>query len=192
MSYNVINLMDVCRHGTTALGPGLRYVIWTQGCPFDCPGCISPESHDVNAGKLVDIDALVGDIIAQKHITGLTISGGEPFLQADAVLKVLKQLKVERPEIDVIIYTGFKLEDLLSAIAQEVLSYADVLIDGRYDHKRNDGYGLRGSSNQRIHFLSGRLIEYKEELENGKRKIEIDVDGHYMRTIGIPLVINNK
>ena len=186
MNGKVLNLLDIERSGTRSLGPGLRYAIWTQGCPFNCPQCITPEGRSIVAAKLIDTVQLANDIITNKNINGITISGGEPFLQAASVAALLNKVRESRPELNVIIFTGFLIEKLLSEEALSVLSMTDLLIDGQYIDELNDGVGLRGSSNQRLHFLTDRLLPYKRELQFGKRQVEINVNNNKIDAIGIP------
>ena len=162
MNGKVLNLLDIERNGTRSLGPGLRYAVWTQGCPFNCPQCITPEGRPIVAAKLIDTLQLADDIIINKNINGITISGGEPFLQAASLAVLLNKVVESRPELNVIIFTGFLKENLLSKEALSVLSLTDLLIDGRYIDELNDGIGLRGSSNQRIYILD----ETKQEKYN--------------------------
>ena len=96
-------------------------------------------------------------ILEQKDIEGLTISGGEPFLQDKALHELIQLLRNEK-DLGVIMYTGYRLEDLADSL---LIQDIDVLIDGEYKEELNDGFSLRGSSNQRIHFLTER---YKETL----------------------------
>lgn len=187
MNGKVLNLLDIERNGTRSLGPGLRYAVWTQGCPFNCPQCITPEGRPIVAAKLIDTLQLADDIIINKNINGITISGGEPFLQAASLAVLLNKVVESRPELNVIIFTGFLKENLLSKEALSVLSLTDLLIDGRYIDELNDGIGLRGSSNQRLHFLTDRLLPYKKELLFGKRQIEININDNRIDAIGIPL-----
>lgn len=187
MNGKVLNLLDIERNGTRSLGPGLRYAVWTQGCPFNCPQCITPEGRPIVAAKLIDTLQLADDIIINKNINGITISGGEPFLQAASLAVLLNKVIESRPELNVIIFTGFLKENLLSKEALSVLSLTDLLIDGRYIDELNDGIGLRGSSNQRLHFLTDRLLPYKKELLFGKRQIEININDNRIDAIGIPL-----
>lgn len=187
MNGEILNLLDVERHGTRALGPGLRYAIWTQGCPFECPGCITPEGRPIIAAKIIETEILAKDIIENHDISGITISGGEPFLQAASIAVLLEKVKMSRPELNVIIFTGFRKEDLLSNDALAVLDMTDLLIDGRYIENKNDGVGLRGSSNQQLHFLTDRLLPYKETLLSGKRQLEITLNNNSTDAIGIPL-----
>ena len=100
---------------------------------------------------------------------------------------MLNKVVESRPELNVIIFTGFLKENLLSKEALSVLSLTDLLIDGRYIDELNDGIGLRGSSNQRLHFLTDRLLPYKKELLFGKRQIEININDNRIDAIGIPL-----
>lgn len=186
MNGEVLNLLDIEQNGTRSLGPGLRYAIWTQGCPFNCPKCITPEGRPIVAAKLIDTAKLADDIIARKNINGITISGGEPFLQAASLASLLNKVSKSRPELNVIIFTGFLKENLLSKEAVSVLSMTDLLIDGQYIDKLNDGVGLRGSSNQRLHFLTDRLLPFKKELQFGKRQVEINVNNNNIDAIGIP------
>ncbi len=186
MNGEVLNLLDIERNGTRSLGPGLRYAIWTQGCPFNCPKCVTPEGRPIVPAKLIDTVQLADDIIAKRNITGITISGGEPFLQVASVSVLLKTVKASRPELDVIIFTGFLKENLQSEKALSVLSMTDLLIDGQYIDELNDGVGLRGSSNQRLHFLTNRLLPYKKELQSGKRQVEININNNNIDAIGIP------
>lgn len=183
----VINLFAVERTGTRNLGPGLRYAIWLQGCPFNCFNCITPQARPVVAAKIAEVESLAKDIVSNSRIDGLTISGGEPFLQAEALVSLLAMVRECRPELTVLIFTGFNLENLDSPMARKVLEMTDVLIDGKYIDSLNDGIGLRGSSNQRIHFLSDRLTAYEEEMNKGKRSIEVSFHNKVIDIIGIPL-----
>jgi len=182
---NILNIFDFCE-GTKVLGTGLRFVIWVQGCTFKCKGCISPYGQEIKENILVDINILAQSIIKNKSIEGITISGGEPFLQVSKLNKLLKIIKEQRPALNIIVFTGFELEDLDWDEAKEFLQFIDVLIDGKYIEELNDNKGLRGSSNQRVHFLTNRLIQYKEIFENNDRNAEIIVDNNYKKIIGIP------
>lgn len=182
----ILNLWGVCRQGSKALGPGLRYVVWTQGCLKRCPGCISPESQQITPRVIMRTSALATDIINNSKISGITISGGEPFLQASALTQLLKSVKDQRPELNVIVFTGYLKKELAWQDAKTLLSQIDVLIDGPYDQNKQSTRGLRGSLNQNIVFLSNRLIDYREELEKGSRKQEVYVEKDEIVTIGIP------
>lgn len=161
--------------------------MWTQGCPFDCKGCVTPEGRDIEGGTIVEVSSIVADIVANPSIDGLTISGGEPFLQADSLAELLEGVKSSRPELNVIVFTGFKIENLKSKSAEKVLSMIDLLIDSPYVDSLNDGIGLRGSANQRFHYLTDRLAAHSHELENGKRQVEVTFQSGETDVLGIPL-----
>lgn len=133
------------------LGPGSRYCLWVQGCKRACPGCTSPNSR-VHDGGYVMSPGMLASEISLLRPEGITISGGEPFLQAralGAMLEMLKNLYHFTP--GVIVYTGYLFEELSSLSDAEVLlAHTDLLIDGPYVREQNDGRSLRGSSNQRI------------------------------------------
>lgn len=177
------------KDGTMALGPGRRFSIWTQGCFRRCECCVSPEYQILDGGYLVDTRDLAGRICSCLSIDGITISGGEPFLQAKALYDLLNLVKEGRPELTVLVFTGNKLEELNDIYSKLLLSRIDLLIDGEYISELNDGIGLRGSRNQRFHFLTDRLSVFRNEIEKGVRKEEVhwdDEDRKEMRIIGIP------
>lgn len=181
-----LNLLNICRSGTQALGPGLRYVIWVQGCPFSCPGCITPEGQEVNEVLMTETELVAEDILSRTLITGLTVSGGEPFLQAASLTDLVNRVKGAKPEFNVIVFTGYKIEQLTWPEAKSFLSVIDVLVDGPYVDELNDGKGLRGSSNQRIIFLTDRLKAHREDMETGARKHDVDIHQDETLFIGIP------
>lgn len=181
-SLNIYRLHD----GSHALGPGLRYLIWVQGCMQHCKGCITPQGRSLKVNQLIRIDALAENIIQNQSIEGITISGGEPFLQASKLTILLQKVKEKRPELNVIVFTGYTLDQLDSVIAQRFIQYIDLLIDGPYVDELNDEKGLRGSSNQRLHFLTNKLLPYQDEIENGGRNNEIFVGTNGTYIIGIP------
>ena len=122
------------------LGPGVRYVLWVQGCPRGCPGCISPEAQDPAGGEIRSVAALAEAILAVPDIEGVTISGGEPFLQAEALCSLIDRIRARR-DLGVIIYTGYVLEELQSGAvphAEALLARTDLLVDGPYvEAKKN-------------------------------------------------------
>ena len=146
-------------------GPGLRTVIWTQGCSHNCPGCQNPSTHDFNGGGLVELELVKEAIDELEYQTGITFSGGDPMFQPNACNELAEYCKSKGYNIWV--YTGFTYEELIklgerNSIYMEFLSNIDVLVDGKFDiNKKEDGLKFRGSSNQRI-------IDVKESLKEGK------------------------
>ena len=181
-----INILDLCETGTKTLGPGNRYVIWVQGCPFNCKNCTTPESIPIVPNKMIEIEYIINSISDNKKIDGITISGGEPFLQASKLSKILQQVKNNRPELTVIVYTGFKFNNLDWKEAKDLLNYIDLLIDGQYIDKLNNNKGLRGSTNQNFIFLTKKLLKHKETFISGERNIEIHISNHMKVIVGIP------
>ena len=172
-------------YGVKTLGPGNRFVLWVQGCRQRCPGCISPISWDENAGTDVPVNALAVEI-ALSGMDGLTISGGEPFLQAEALSDMIDHIRNMR-DMGVIVYSGYTIEKLRKdPISSELLKRIDLLIDGPYIRELDDGLSLRGSSNQRVLCLTDR---YKNELSlygQKDRSVQIFRHGIYDNIVGIP------
>jgi len=175
---------------TNVLGPGERFALWLQGCEKNCKDCISPSSRNPDAGTLLSVDSLVDKILSENNIEGITISGGEPFLQFMALHTLLRKLR-EKSSLGVIIYTGYYLTELrdmnVSEIEDIIAKYSDIIIDGPYIDELNDGKSLRGSSNQTVHFLSSR---YKENVspvyDQDNRKFEIIYNSEEAFLVGIP------
>lgn len=181
-----INILDLNERGSYALGPGLRYCIWVQGCPFNCAGCATPEGIPIVPNKLMPIREIVQSILSNERINGITISGGEPFLQASKLTILLEQVLEKRPLLNTVIYTGFKRKQLDWPEAMTLLKQVDVLIDGRYVKAKDDNKGLRGSSNQEIHFLTEKLRQYRTYFVSGPRKVDLFIDEHAATFVGIP------
>lgn len=107
-------------------------------------------------------------------------------MQASKLAKILKEVKLIRPELNVIVFTGFKLKELEWEEAIELLRLIDVLIDGKYIEKLNDNKGLRGSSNQQVNYLTGRLKQHKYYFEERERSVEVHVYNQQQTIIGVP------
>jgi anaerobic ribonucleoside-triphosphate reductase activating protein len=180
-----LNIYRICEK-SSALGPGTRFVIWVQGCLQHCEGCITPQSRSLEINHLISVETLAKAVIDSKNIEGITISGGEPFLQAKNLARLLDIVKANRPDLNVIVFSGYKMEQLLSDSVQKLLHRIDLLIDGPYIEELNDGKGLRGSSNQRLHFLTDKLLPFKEQLRNGGRNNEVILEAKGMHIVGIP------
>lgn len=171
--------------GVTTLGPGSRYCIWVAGCNRRCPGCIAPESHDMTKGDPIEVNALAWEIIAS-GAEGITISGGEPFLQAPALAELLRIIR-RKKEIGVIVYTGFLLSQLQEdANATALLEQTDLLIDGPYIRELDDGKSLRGSSNQQVYPLTDRYQKDLHLYGADGRQTQTFYHGAYAHHTGIP------
>ena len=138
-------------------GPGLRVVVFAQGCDLGCPNCHNPDSWNTSGGDEYSVRELVRMIKkvrpGRKMVRGVTFSGGEPFMQAKDLADVAAAVK--RMGWDVATYTGHTYERLIEraqdAGVQALLSLTDYLIDGPYIHEERDlDLRFRGSGNQRI------------------------------------------
>jgi anaerobic ribonucleoside-triphosphate reductase activating protein len=162
------------RSPVKVLGPFSRAVIWVQGCDFGCKGCIVPESWERDAGEDVDISELVDWILNQPSIEGITLSGGEPMLQAEALSTLIDRIRTEK-DLGVMCYTGFRLEHLQkqgTASQKTLLTKIDILIDGVYVENLQDDLLWRGSSNQRLLLLSNRYREFLEAQSDRSSGLE--------------------
>ena len=135
-------------------GPGLRYVIFTQGCPHRCVGCHNPETHDFDGGRLTDTDELYEECIGNPLTTGVTFSGGEPFCQAEALYEL--GIRFKERGFHLMAYSGWTFEELLERSESDeyvgkLLHILDILVDGRFElEKRSLMLTYRGSFNQRL------------------------------------------
>lgn len=175
--------------GTRALGPGLRSVAWVQGCPFRCRGCVAPDWIPREPAREVRPADLAAELLAHPGVTGFTFSGGEPLVQAAGLAEVIRIARRQR-DLTLICFTGYRLAELRDRPpgpgVAELLAQTDVLIDGRYVAERNDGRGMRGSSNQQVHMLTGRLAHAAEELAHGPRRTEIRLRDRSALLVGVP------
>lgn len=171
-----------------SLGPGDRVGLWVQGCSKKCFGCISEELQLVDAAKEVPVDVIATMIIneaSRTNCTRLTISGGDPFEQPEELFVFLKQ--VRRHFTDILVYTGYTMEEIReSEVMTSCLCNIDVLVDGRYIESKNvEATNLRGSSNQRIFFLTQELVGEYTEYEKVHYSLETFVHNDKFITIGI-------
>jgi len=136
---------------STVDGPGLRFVIYAQGCVHKCPHCHNPESWMSDGGREFSVKEIVRLLKKQKKIKrGITFSGGEPFLQAAEFFEIA--VAARNLGLDVVTYTGFTYDQLLEdEDRRALLSVSNILIDGKYMHELRDiGLQFCGSSNQRV------------------------------------------
>ncbi|MEW6771207.1 MAG: anaerobic ribonucleoside-triphosphate reductase activating protein [Bacillota bacterium] len=133
-------------------GPGLRYVVFAQGCPHRCVGCHNPETWDPAGGYRVTVEELLADIVRNPLLSGITFSGGEPFQQAAAFAVLGRALREKG--YDIVTYTGYTYEELQAMAdpgVQDLLTVTDILIDGPFILDERDlTLPFRGSRNQRI------------------------------------------
>ena len=184
----LINVAAACV-GTRSLGPGLRSVVWVQGCPFSCANCIAPDWIPQRRATEMTAAELADRLLADPAVTGFTFSGGEPMTQAAGLAEVIRVARRQRG-LSLICFTGYRLGELRRCPpgpgVAGLLAETDVLIDGRYVAARNDNRGLRGSSNQQIHHLTDRLAALSGEFEAGPRRSEIRLQHRSALLVGVP------
>lgn len=143
-------------------GPGIRLVVFAQGCKHHCPGCHNPETHSFEGGELMSVGEILEILKKNPLLDGVTFSGGDPFEQADS-FAVLGE-KVKALGLNVMTYTGYTYEEILDEINtnsgwKSLLYTTDILVDGKFDlNKKSLTLKFRGSSNQRA-------IDVKKSLE---------------------------
>ena len=146
-------------------GPGIRFVVFCQGCFHGCPGCHNPETHDPHGGYLITVDELWKQIRQRKLLKGVTFSGGEPFLQAAPLVELAE--KVKGAGLDLVVYTGYLFEELLALAEKKpeiyrLLELTDILIDGPFlINQRDLNLIYRGSRNQRLIVVQESLAQRK-------------------------------
>ena len=160
-------------HDSIVDGPGLRYVVFTQGCSIRCEGCQNPNTWDPQSGLEISIDDIVKDLLSNPLTNGLTISGGEPFDQAADCASLAAAAREKG--LGVWVFTGRTFEELLDmagsdSVIMTLLEQTDVLVDGRFIvTERTLSLKWCGSTNQRVIDVRKSLITGKGEIyDDGK------------------------
>lgn len=153
-------------------GPGLRAVIFFQGCPHHCPGCHNPQTWNFQGGQPVSVESVWEDISLHPLLQGITLSGGEPLSQPKAARFFAEKAK-ERGW-DVMLFTGYTWEDLLADPDPDVgtlLAHVDILVDGKFIESERDGSLMyRGSRNQRVINVPASKASHSVILWEGESK----------------------
>jgi len=184
-SVNVAHLVERC----CVLGPGRRFAIWVQGCPRRCPGCHNPGFQPFRDADWMTVDSLAARIVGRCDVEGITLVGGEPFVQAEALAGLSR--RVREAGMTVMTYTGYTYESLLRGDvphAKSLLQASDLLMDGPYRRDLPTGKPWRGSDNQRLIALSFRYAEWIEgwnEPTGQDFEIRVGADGS-IEVLGIP------
>ncbi len=149
-------------------GPGVSFVIFTQGCYRECPECHNPDARSLEGGTDFTLEELKEEIGSSKYIDTLVFSGGEPFLQAEELARLGEW--AQKRGLKIVTYSGYTFEYLLDKSNEhsgyrQLLEISDILIDGAYvDAERDLMLAFRGSKNQRI-------IDVKPSLQSGEAVI---------------------
>ena len=172
----------------TALGPGRRLAVWVNGCSRGCAGCVSERLQKIDERTEADIEEYFFGYRTD-GIDGVTVSGGEPFEQTEELLHLLRYFR-RRGVRDILVYTGFLLEELQArgdGATDAALAEISVLIDGPYVASLDTGKGnLKGSDNQRIHFFDPSLAPaYHAYFREQREMQEVTLPGSLL-AVGIP------
>lgn len=142
-------------------GDGIRYVIFLQGCTHGCVGCQNTDTWAINGGREMSVEEIIDDILKRPLIDGITLSGGEPFMQQAECVKLIK--KLPKRLANVWIYTGFTYDTIKNS---ELANLADFIVDGKFEIDKRVAGWYGGSSNQRlINVKKGTIMEYGERLQ---------------------------
>jgi anaerobic ribonucleoside-triphosphate reductase activating protein len=174
----------------TTLGPGRRVGIWFQGCSIGCKGCISLDTWAEGKGN-TSIDEVITSIAAWiEKSDGITISGGEPFDQPEALVSLILKLR-SMTAIDILVYSGYPIEKIVPVL-DRIDGMIDVLITDPYIVQSSQTMPLRGSDNQRLHYLTDlgkkRFSKYNRKLDSADKNFDIMFEENGSAWIvGIPL-----
>ncbi len=178
MKYASIKKYDI------ANGRGVRVSLFVSGCPHCCKNCFNEEAWDFDYGFLFTDkeESSILEYLQSSYIAGLSLLGGEPLYPTnqEGLLPLLRKVKAQYPEKDIWCYTGYLFDKEImeemyqkSEVTREILSYIDVLVDGRFiESKKDPRLYFRGSSNQRI-------IDVQKSLKVGK-VVELCMEGEYI------------
>ena len=144
-----ISILEIVED-TTVDGPGFRTSVYSSGCPHHCPGCHNPQSWNIANGQKVEVEEILGKILADPF-ADVTFTGGDPMFQPQGFTALAKAIK-QKSNKNIWCYTGFLFEELLeNPLQKALLEQIDVLVDGRFiEAFKDEQLRFRGSSNQRI------------------------------------------
>lgn len=172
---------------TDAEGPGRRFAVWVQGCTIRCKSCCNPEMFARTGGFDRSVAELTEQILSTPDIEGITILGGEPMEQPEAVAELARNIHQQNKSV--VIFSGYTLEEIKSAGLDYALAHCDTLVDGRYDATQPESqnpHGPRrwlGSFNQRIHYFSTR---YQDADFRGANTVELRMVNGKLQISGWP------
>lgn len=169
------------------LGPGNRIGIWFTGCGHRCKGCSNPELWNMDEKYYITIqqvEALIRNIEKSNSVDGFTLTGGDSMEQSEEVADLLERIKDISQ--DVLLYTGYKKNELETYSQKKLMKNVAVLIDGEYQEDLNNNVFLRGSSNQMIYILKERYRKkYEEYLEGNHNEIQNFMINNEVVSVGI-------
>lgn len=187
-------LLSRLHYPVTNLGYGVRAGIWFQGCTVYCKGCVSRDTWAFDEARRCEVDAVMVWLDElDGPVDGITISGGEPTDQPEALRTLLDRLAERRTDTDVLMYSGRSTEHLTGDLPW-LWDRLDVLISEPFDANRTGECALRGSTNQRVHRLSPLAQlrypedDFEELYQSQRQRISLHIDDRSMWMVGIPKV----
>lgn len=182
---------------SVANGPGIRFVVWSQGCSLGCPGCFNPETHAPagagsagqvgkvgkvgKVGRRWQVGEVVDEVVAEvPSIEGVTLTGGEPLEQPQAVAAFCREVRA-RTSLGIVVLTGFSRPEIeTDPVRSAAVAAADMVIAGRYRAHQHLGTGLRGSANKVYWARTGR---YRPEDFAAVPEVEVTIGFDGMVTV---------
>lgn len=148
-------------------GNGCRYVLWVQGCDLKCVGCWNKQTWRFKPNILKSVDEIFLQIKKIKHnIDGVTFSGGEPFLQAKELSELAELIK-KNTDLNIQIFSGFAMDELIDKSHIKLLKYTDILVSGRFDNSKYN-------NNQIVYMLNKDIDIW--QFNNSDVEIDINDD----------------
>ncbi|KIM07211.1 MAG: hypothetical protein KU38_10780 [Sulfurovum sp. FS08-3] len=172
------------------LGPNKRVGVWFDGCSLGCAGCISVHTWQQKEKNKSSVAKIVEEV-SQYDTQRVTVSGGEPFEQPEALLALLQALR-DKGFNDILVYSGYEFAYLQEHFG-EILKYIDALIDGRFEQNQESKEVYRGSANQTLYVLNEALQPLYEEFRvSTKRELQIVDTNQQLYVLGIPKITDSK
>ena len=167
------------------LGVGKRIGLWFQGCSIRCKGCMSKYTWDFDEKYKTNVEDVLKEIFSF-NVKKITISGGEPFDQSEALEYILKKLK-ENNFDDILVYTGYEYDELTKKY-KNILDYIDVLIAGRFIEGLESNYIWKGSENQKMYIFNKKLEKIYNDYKKKKKdkRLQIVEKNNDIYILGIP------
>lgn len=167
-------------------GPGCRAVMWVQGCPKRCSGCWNPDFLSSQGGTVWTVAQALEKLTQSDAIEGITLLGGEPFTQAEALSNLCVQIR--QRGLSVMAYSGWTLAELtrMGSPQTDLLVECDLLVDGEFVVDEAAPLLWRGSRNQQIHFLTERYAHWRSQVNDYHRDFEILIEGEQLILTGDP------
>lgn len=163
---------------TAVEGPGLRACLWVQGCSIRCEDCMVPHTWDKKKGKVADVSSLLQILSVTPDIEGLTVLGGEPMDQAEALLPFLEKVKLSG--LSLMLFSGYTKEAILASgcpYKAAIIALCDIFVDGPYVKALTSfERPWVGSTNQRIFFQTARYKHLENNLHTIENKVEVRIN----------------